>query len=136
MNSSKINYQHLQMYLGQYGESPDLSEYKSIAILGANGAGKTRLGFGIEDSMRQGVLIIASQRSLNFNKIIPISNFEEIKKKLDMDTSNIQEGLRASMLYSKDTHISEKTREILPISSKHNYDILLEYILTEHFEKS
>ena len=53
------------------------TESNSVIIVGANGAGKSKLGAWIEQKDFAKVHRIAAQRGISFNKNIPLKNYTE-----------------------------------------------------------
>ena len=66
--------------------------HNSIILIGANGAGKSRLGVWMEKKHPQRVYRIGAQRSLNFGTYIPLKSFEQATNLLIYGT----EGINAS----------------------------------------
>ena len=62
-------------------EKGNRREYKttanSVILIGANGAGKSRLGAWIEQQKTDVVHRIGAQRGLNFSDHIPLKSYEE-----------------------------------------------------------
>lgn len=56
----------------------------SIIIIGANGSGKSKLGAWIEGEDPLDVHRIGAQRNLNFQKNIPLSNYEYSRNRIFM----------------------------------------------------
>jgi len=60
----------------------------SVIIIGANGSGKSKLGAWIEEEDPLEVHRIGAQRNLNFQKNIPLSNYEYSRNKIFYGTNN------------------------------------------------
>lgn len=60
----------------------------SIIIIGANGSGKSKLGAWIEGEDPLDVHRIGAQRNLNFQKNIPLSNYEYSRNRIFYGTDN------------------------------------------------
>lgn len=66
------------------GENETLHNNNNIVIIGANGAGKTRLGAWIESNMQNNLAVhrISAQRALNIPDFAQIKNLEQAEKLL------------------------------------------------------
>lgn len=58
------------------------TESNAVIIIGANGAGKSKLGAWIEQQDFAKVHRVAAQRNLNFNENIPLKNYSEASNRL------------------------------------------------------
>ena len=83
----------------------------NIVIIGANGAGKTRLGAWIESNMQNNLAVhrISAQRALNIPEFAQIKNLEQAEKMLFYGLEN-QEGSVAHKRahrwgYNPETHL-------------------------------
>lgn len=69
------------------------TESNSVIIVGANGAGKSKLGAWIEQKNFEKVHRIAAQRGISFNKNIPLKNYNEAENLLFYGESEIRHSL-------------------------------------------
>lgn len=63
-------------------ENERLTESQSLIIIGANGAGKSRLGAWIEKNKPERTHRIVAQRALEMLDIIPVDSFENLQSKV------------------------------------------------------
>jgi len=63
-------------------ENERLTESQSLIIIGANGAGKSRLGAWIEKNNPERTHRIVAQRALEMMDIIPVDSFENSQNKV------------------------------------------------------
>lgn len=56
------------------------TESNAVIIIGANGAGKSKLGAWMEQQDYEGIHRICGQRNLNFSENIPLKNYTEAEK--------------------------------------------------------
>lgn len=68
---------------------------RSIIIIGANGAGKTRLGVHLEDAMATNAHRIAAQKSLTLNDAVQLISLERAEKALRLGNPDGQPGHKA-----------------------------------------
>ena len=66
------------------------AEFNSVIIIGANGAGKSKLGAWMEKQNIAGVHRVAAQRSLNFNEFITLSSYEKAERQLLYGTPDLR----------------------------------------------
>jgi hypothetical protein len=65
---------------------------RSIIIIGANGAGKTRLGVHLENGMGNAVQRVAAQKSLTLNDRVQLTSLERAESTLRFGTENGKAG--------------------------------------------
>lgn len=69
------------------------TESNSIVIIGANGAGKSKLGAWMENQALLDIHRIGGQRKLNFNENIPLKNYNEASQYMFYGNTNISHKL-------------------------------------------
>ena len=65
------------------------TENNAVIIIGANGAGKSKLGAWIEQNDLEKVHRVSAQRNLNFSEKIPLKSYSEAEKLLFYGSDNI-----------------------------------------------
>ncbi|ATP90523.1 hypothetical protein VI35_09795 [Aeromonas caviae] len=111
-----------ELTLPQGDSTKSIETNQSVIIIGANGAGKTRLGAWIINNAKNKNLVhrISAQKSLSFP-----------------DTTNIKaiENAENALLNGHETH-SSFHRRADPISASENFDKLLVYLFSEETEEN
>ncbi len=107
---------------------------QSIVIIGANGAGKTRLGTWIEFNSPQRALVhrIAAQKSLTLPRRVSTSDLEAAKADLIFGWTHPTTG----QLGTFDNKLGNKWGQSPNTHLQNDYDKLLVYLFSDEFEKS
>lgn len=98
-NANSISEKQLTLELpkNDEGESSILLKNNSVILIGANGSGKTRLGFWIEEQNKTGTHRIIAQKSLRVSDNIKLMNYEESMQKLVYGKGNDKLKLRGGI---------------------------------------
>jgi hypothetical protein len=95
---------------------------RSIIIIGANGAGKTRLGVHLEDSMGEAVHRIPAQKSLTLNDSVQLISLERAEKMLRFGYDN----------GNKNHRPGHRWRSKPALHLLDDFDALLQTLFAEH----
>ena len=120
----------IQLPLRKNNDKLKLSDAKKILFIGANGAGKTRMGTWIEKNNPQKVLRISAQKSLNFPESVMPKSYEKAfcEYYYGYDYNNIQTSINQKF--------SARWNSKPEVSLLNDYEKLLVLLHTEEYEKS
>lgn len=105
-------------------ENERLTETQSLIIIGANGAGKSRLGAWIEQNSPEKTHRIVAQRALEMMDFIPVDSFKDLQDRIIYGPDS---------KYNKDSHNSKygHDKKNYTIKMVNDYDIVLSTLIAK-----
>lgn len=105
-------------------ENERLTETQSLIIIGANGAGKSRLGAWIEQNSPEKTHRIVAQRALEMMDFIPVDSFKDLQDRIIYGPDS---------KYDKDSHNSKygHDKKNYTIKMVNDYDIVLSTLIAK-----